>query len=153
MARQSQLTAPLDFSSSLRESLSRVSLDSSPPAVNNGSRLAELPLTLAEAWAHARMLARDRELSERQRRVALGGAGTLGLALLCLLGLALDPGEVLAVLSLIGAVTLALLAVGHLLSATVTTIFGSGVLAAVAISAYLALAALWVRLIRQPVEA
>ena len=157
MASQSQLSAPADFSTSLRESLSRVSMDSPAPGLRNSMRdsmrVSDIPVVLGDAWTHASTLAHYRDLSERQRRVALGGAGTLGMALLCLLGLALDPGDMVALLSIVGAVMVALLAVGHLLSATVATVLGSGVFAAVAIALYVGFAALWVRLVRRPIEA
>ena len=46
-----------------------------------------------------------------------------------------------------------LLALGHLLSAVVGAVMGSAALAALAIALFICLAAIWVRLMRQPVEA
>jgi hypothetical protein len=157
-ARQSRVVAPPDLSSSIHDSLSRLRMEAmrahaQPEPVPVRPRLADVPMLLAEAWAHTRTLVHYQDLSPRQRKVALGGASTLGLALLCLLGVALDPGEVVALLGIVSAVMLGLLAVGHLLSATVLAVLSSGMLAVLAIALYAALAALWVRLVRRPVEA
>lgn len=154
-ARQSRLSAPSDLSSSIHDSLSRLRAEAqtAPQSAPHHPHFAGFPVVFAETWTQARTLVHYRDLSPRQRQVAVGGASTLGLALLCLLGLALDPGEVVALLGIVSAVMLALLAVGHLLSATVLSILGSGMFALVAVALYVALAAVWVRLIRRPVEA
>jgi hypothetical protein len=154
-ARESRLAAPPDLSASIHDSLSRMRIEAQPQPhhITFASHLADVPFVLGEAWSHTRMLVHYHDLSERQRRVALGGAGTLGLAVLCLLGLALDPSEVFAVLGLLSALVLSLFAVGHLLSATIAAILGSGLLAIAAIALYAGLAALWIQLVRRPVEA
>lgn len=152
-ARQSRLAAPPDLGSAIRDSLSHVSIEPQRPVRPFPSHLAEVPQALAEAWVQARTLVYYPELSERQRRVALGGASTLGLAVLCLVGLALNPGDIVAALGVLSAVALLLLAVGHLLSATVAALLGSGLLAVAVIALYATLAALWVHLVQQPLEA
>lgn len=157
--RQSRLSAPPDLTAAIRDTLSHLNLDqpahtpAHAPSRPIPAHLADLPHALAEAWSEARTLIHYHELSERQRRVALGGASTLGLAALCALGLALDPSEVFALLGIFSAVVLTLLAVGHLLSAAVAAVLGSGLLAIAVVALYTGLAALWVRLVRSPLEA
>jgi hypothetical protein len=92
-------------------------------------------------------------LSERQRRAALGGAGTMALVLVFGgLSVAVAPAEILALMGVFSALMFATVSVGHLLSAAMNAIMGTTALAVVACLLYAALAVAWVRLVRQPVE-
>ncbi len=151
-ARRSLAAAPRTFTSSLRLTLTDIAIAPLPSSYAPPSSLAHR--LLAGFWSTPWIAARYGHLVERQRRVALRGAGALAVVLLFGgLSLALDPAEVVALLGLAGAVLLSVLAIGHLLVAAVGAVMGNAVVACVAIALYAALAALWVRLVRRPVEA
>jgi hypothetical protein len=150
-AHQSQIHAPSTLSSAIHRSLTHTSI--APLPARQSWRPDSRHLGVQAAWLQARTLVHYQQLTQRQRHVALGGLSTLALALLCGLGLALDPAEAFTLLGVLSALILSAVAVGHLLSAAVTAILGSGLLAVVAIAIYLLLAAGWVRLVGSPVEA
>ena len=102
----------------------------------------------------SRRAQRAARLTDSQWRAATASAGTLLVALMFGgVGFALDPAELFALLGLGGALILSLLAFGHLLSAVVGAVMGSAALALLAVGLYVILAAVWVRLMRHPVEA
>jgi hypothetical protein len=151
-ARRSLAAAPPTLSATLRLTLTSVTIAPLPSSYAPSPSLAGR--LLAAVWSSPWITARYGRPTERQRRAALRKAGALSLVLLFGgLSLALNPAEVVTLLGLASALLLALLAVGHLLVTAVGAVMGNAVVACVAIMLYTALAALWVRLVRHPVEA
>jgi hypothetical protein len=151
-AHQSYAAAPPAFSEAVRKSLAEASI---APAASHPARDVTIPNQLAGATASsARGWRRSVQLTERQWRAALGGIGTLALAVIFGgVSVALDPSEVFSVLGMLSAVLLSALTVGHMLSTAVGAIMSSALLGCLAIALYAALCVLWVRLVRRPVEA
>jgi hypothetical protein len=146
-AHRSLAPAPPSLTASVRESLRRASIVPAPPQTIEQVSLAAR--FIAEARARSQVVVLVRDLSGRQRRAA----GTLELALCFTLGVVLDPGVLFAALGILSAVVLSALAVGHLLSAAVVALMGSTLLAAVTTVMFVGLAALWINLVRRPLEA
>lgn len=149
-ARSAPPPAPRpDFTAAVRSSISqaRIAPPPAPPMPPHRRALA----SLRDASRRAQHAVR---LTDRQWRAAIGSVGTLAVALVFGgVGFALDPSEMFALLGVVGALVVSLLALGHLLSTVVGAVTGSAVLLLVGAVLYLALAAVWVRLMRHPLEA
>lgn len=140
---------PPDFTAAVRASIAqtRIAPPPAPPAPFSRRVVAGIRKISHRAQRAA-------HLTDTQWRAAVGGIGTLLVALVFGgVGFAVDPGEMFALLGVAGALLVSLLAMGHMLSAVVGAVMGSAVLAVLAIALFVSLAAIWVRLMRQPVEA
>lgn len=138
-----------DFTAAVRSSISqaRIAPPPAPPMPPHRRVIAGLQHASHRAQHAAR-------LTDAQWRAAVGSAGTLLVALVFGgVGFALDPSEMVALLGLVGALVVSLLALGHLLSVAVGAVMSSAVLVLVGIALYIGLAAVWVRLMRHPMEA
>ncbi len=154
LARCSSTSAPATFTDSVRQSLTRASIAPSPPP--SLARRPVVPQVVVTWWRlrPSLRLVNRHAFTERQRRAALGSAGTLAAALLVgSLGWAFAPSEILTVVGLVSALLFSTVALGHLFSAAVGAIMGSTLLAVGACAVYATLTIVWVRLIRRPVEA
>lgn len=148
-ARRSVSAAPSTLTSAVRASISRVRIAPPPPPPMPLAKRASAGLRTASRRAQ-----RAARLTDAQWRAAIGSLGTLMVAVVFGgVSIALDPGELFALLGLGGALLLSVLAFGHLLSAVVGAVMSSAALALVAVGLYVGLAAVWVRLMRHPVEA
>jgi hypothetical protein len=156
-ARRSVTAAPPSLTASIRLTLASTSIAPAPVSERERAltpltrRLALVSHTLAEwlalGWSLALEAARRFELSEGKRRAALR-SGALALVLV--------GGGLWLALSgsgLVGGALAGGLALGHLFSAAAAAIMESSVLALPAAILYVALVALWVYLVRSPVEA
>jgi hypothetical protein len=150
MARHSVTAAPPTFTESVRRSLVYASI---APVAPQDAASGRWQLSATVVVRSLRALPARHPLSERQRRAALGGAGTMALVLVFGgLSVAVAPAEILALMGVFSALIFATVSVGHLLSAAMNAIMGTTALAVVACLLYAALAVAWVRLVRQPVE-
>lgn len=152
VAHQSRVPAPPSLTAAVQRSLARAEI-SSDPDPKSVRRIVPWHLLALQSAPLTDIRHRDHAVWARHPRLALTGAGTVIVALLCGLGFALDPGEGLAALGLAGAILLSTLALAHLLSIAVGAILGDALLAGLAGAVYVALTLLWVQLVRRPVEA
>lgn len=151
-AQHAHTPAPPTLSESVRRQLANVTIASSPSPPARPTALSRH--LLGTSGTAARRLRRSALLTERQWRAAIGGAGTLALALVFGgVSMALDPSEIFSMLGVLSAVVLSALTVGHLLSTAVGAIMSSAILGCLAVALYVALCLVWVRLVRHPVEA
>jgi hypothetical protein len=150
MAQRSVTSAPSSFTESVRRSLLYTSIAPVPVPEDATARWLPRAVLLARSL---RALPARYPLTAQHRRVALGGASTMALVLVVGgLSVAVAPSEVLALLGVLSALLFSTFTVGHLLSAAMTAIMSTTVLAIGACLLYAALAVAWVRLVRQPVE-
>ncbi|HEV2236691.1 MAG TPA: hypothetical protein VGR57_08535, partial [Ktedonobacterales bacterium] len=137
MAQRSVTSAPTSFTESVRRSLRSTSIAPSPLPQDPAARWQLMALDVARS---VRALAGRYPLSARHRRVALGGAGTMALALVVGgVGAALAPSEVFALMGVVSALLFSTIAAGHLLTAAMHAIMGTSVLAIGACLLYAAL--------------
>jgi hypothetical protein len=150
LAQRSVTAAPSSFTEGVRRSLLYVSI--APVPVPNATTARWQPLATGMVRS-LRLLPLRRNLSIQQRRAALGGAGTMALVLVVGgLSMAVAPAEMLTLLGLASALIFSTAALGHMLSTAMSAIMGTTVLAAGACILFAALAVVWVRLVRQPME-
>lgn len=148
LAQRNTVSAPPSFAQAVRVSLTHGSTPESLGLTSVWS--AALPLE--DQWARAVALAV--EWFERDRRTALGALGALLLAMLVsVVGLFRDPAILLTALGTLGAMFLAALATAHLVSTAVFAVMGTSLVALCVALVYVALATVWIRLVRTPLEA
>lgn len=151
-ARQSTAPAPTAFTDAVRKSLASATIAPAPLRPSAPTPLARRLLN--KAASTTRRLRRSASLTERQWRAAVGGMGTLVVALVFGgVSMALVPAEAVTVLGVLSALLWAAWTVSHLVTAALGTILSSAILACLAVVLYGALFFLWVRLVRRPVEA
>jgi hypothetical protein len=159
-ARRSLASAPSRLTSAVRVTLAHTTMT---PVVRPAPASLIDRMTAARAWLTANVLAalvatpwvaaHLGSLTERQRRAALRSVTTLVAALLAAaLGLVLDPSVVFTLLGVISAFALSSLVMSHLLAAAVGAVMGSAMLGLAVLALFAVLAALWIRLVRHPVE-
>jgi hypothetical protein len=150
LVQRSMTAAPSSFTEGVRRSLLYVSIAPVPAPDEPAARWQPLASSVVRSL---RSLPLRHPLSMQQRRAALGGAGTMALVLVVGgLSMAVDPAELLTLLGLASALIFSTAALGHMLSTAMSAIMGTTVLAAGVCVVFAALAVVWVRLVRQPVE-